>query len=158
MIHRRIKKHMLREHLHVHCRRQPITIANLMFEHPTQPSSIVLEIANVQAIILMKQDDDDTDWEISNNKSSDNGESTLSLDIKEDDLDIRQEVLHLDQVDRDKTIRTTRVPLLQKPSCADTVIACAPLPNLRHPAGAIAPSLPIRQMSVINISRESDVV
>jgi len=40
-----------------------------MFEYPTQPSSIVLEIANVRAIILMNQDDDNTDWDISNDES-----------------------------------------------------------------------------------------
>ena len=40
-IHRRIKKHTLREHLHVHSRRQPIIIANQMFELPTQPLSTV---------------------------------------------------------------------------------------------------------------------
>jgi hypothetical protein len=142
----------------VHYRRQPIFIANQMFEHPTQPSSIVLEIANIRAIILMKQDDDDVDREISNDESEDLGESTLSSDIEEDDLDIRQEVLHLDQARRDKTIRTTRVPPPKKRSRADTVIARAPLPNLRHPAGAIAPPLLKRQKSVINISRESDVV
>jgi hypothetical protein len=129
-----------------------------MFEHPTQPSSIVLEIANIRAIILMKQDDDDVDREISNDESEDLGESTLSSDIEEDDLDIRQEVLHLDQARRDKTIRTTRVPPPKKRSRADTVIARAPLPNLRHPAGAIAPPLLKRQKSVINISRESDVL
>jgi len=38
-IHRRIKKHTLRERLHVHCRRQPILIANQMFE--LQPSLCV---------------------------------------------------------------------------------------------------------------------
>ena len=88
---------------------------------------------------MMKQDDDDIDREISNDESEDLGESTLSSDIEEDDLDIRQEVLHLDQARRDKTIRTTRVPPPKKRSRADTVIARAPLPNLRHPAGAIAP-------------------
>jgi hypothetical protein len=40
-------------------------IPNQMFELPSQPSSIVLEIANVRAVTLMKQDDDDTDREIS---------------------------------------------------------------------------------------------
>jgi hypothetical protein len=129
-----------------------------MFEHPTQPSSIVLEIANIRAILPMKQDDDDVEREISNDESEDLGESTLSSDIEEDDLDIRQEVLHLDQARRDKTIRTTRVPPPKKRSRADTVIARAPLPNLRHPAGAIAPPLLKRQKSAINISRESDVV
>jgi hypothetical protein len=137
----------------VHYRRQPIFIAKQMFEHPTQPSSIVLEIANIRARILMKQDDDDVDQEISNDESEDLGDSTMSSDIKEDDLDIRQEVLRLDQAHRDKTIRTTRVPLPKKPSRADTVIARAPLRNRRHPARAIAPRLLKCQMSVINISR-----
>src|SRR5882757_10661186 len=129
-----------------------------MFEHPTQPSSIVLEIANIRAIILMKYDDDDVDRGISNDESEDLGESTLSSDIEEDDLDIRQEVLHLDQVRRDKTIRTTRVPPPKKRSRVDTVIARTSLPNLRHPAGAIAPPSLKRQKSVINISLEPDVV
>jgi len=68
-----------------------------MIEHLTQPSSIVLEIANVRAIILMMPDDDDIDREISNDEREDPGQSTLSSDIEEDDFDIRQEVLHLDQ-------------------------------------------------------------
>jgi len=129
-----------------------------MFRHSTQPSSILLEIPNARAIILMMQDDDDADREISHDRSEDPGESTLSSDIEEDDLDIRQQVLHLDQVHHDKTIRTTRVPLPKKQSCAENVIAHAPLPNLRHPAGAIAPPLLKCQKSVINISPESDVV
>jgi hypothetical protein len=129
-----------------------------MFEHPTQLSSIVLEIANVRAIILMKQDTDNTDRQISNDESEDPVQSTLSSDIKEDNLDIPQEVLHLDQACLDKTIRTTRVPLPKKQSCTDTVIVRAPLPNLQHPAGAIAPPLLKRQKSVINISCESNVV
>jgi hypothetical protein len=43
-------------------------IPDEIIELPTQPSSIALEIANVRAIILMKQDDDDTDREISQNE------------------------------------------------------------------------------------------
>jgi hypothetical protein len=77
-----------------------------MFESPTQPSSIVLEIANIRAMMLMKQDNDDIDREISNDESQDLAESTVSSNIKEDDLDIRQEVLHLDQACRDKSIQT----------------------------------------------------
>jgi hypothetical protein len=50
------------------------------------------------------------------------------------------------------------VPPPKKRSRADTVIARAPLPNLRHPARAIAPPLLKCQKSVINISHESDVV
>jgi len=75
-----------------------------MFELPTQLSSIVLEIANVRAIIRMNQEDDDTNQEISNDGSEGAGESTLSSNIEEDDLDIRQQVLHLDQARRHKTI------------------------------------------------------
>jgi hypothetical protein len=117
-----------------------------------------LEIATVRAIILMKQYNDDIDWEISNDKTEDHAECTLSSDIEEDNLDIRQEVLHLDLACHHKTIPTTRVPLAMKRSCADTVIGRAPVPNLRHSARAIAPRLLKGQKSVINISHESDVV
>jgi len=157
-IHRRIKKDTLKEHLHVHRRRQPIFIADQLFELPTQPSSIVLEIANVRAIMLMRQDDDDTNREISENKSEDHGEFTSSSDIEEDNLDNQQEVLHLDQERRDQTIWTTRVPLRKKRRPADTVIARTSLPNLQHLAWAIAPPLLQCQKSIINISRVSDIV
>jgi hypothetical protein len=59
----------------------------------------------------MKQDDDDTNQEISNDKSEDLGALTMFSDIEEDHLHYRQQVLHLDQARRDKTIRATRVPL-----------------------------------------------
>jgi len=157
-IHRRMKKHILREQLHVHCRRQPILIANQMFEHPTQLSSIELEIASVWVIILMKQDEDDTDREITNDECEDSVESTLWSDFEEEDLDIGQKVLHQDQARRDKTIRTTRVLLRKTQSHADTVIARTPLPNLLHPVRAIAPPLRKGHKSAINISCESDVV
>jgi hypothetical protein len=65
-----------------------------MCELPTQPSSIVLEIATNCAIIPRKQDDDNTDPEISENQCEDVGESTLLFDIEEDNLDNQQEVLH----------------------------------------------------------------
>ena len=48
------------------------------------------------------------------------------------------------------------VPLPEKRSRADTVIACTPRLNLRHPAGAIAPTLANCHKSSINILRESD--
>jgi hypothetical protein len=142
----------------MHCRRQPIFIADQMFVHLNQPSSIVLEIANICAIILITQDDNDTNSEISKNESEDLGESTLSSDIQDDDLANLREVLHLDQACRDETSRTGRVPLPKKRSRVDTVIARTALPNLRHPAGAMAPPLLICQKSAINISRESDIV
>jgi len=64
----------------------------------------VLEIADVHAKIHMKQDDDDPDrGEISDDISNDPGESTLSSDIEEDDLDNMQEVLHQDRACRDET-------------------------------------------------------
>jgi len=106
----------------------------------------------------MKQDDNDTDRDISENESEDLGESPVSCDIEEDDLDDQQEVLHQDQARRDKTIRNTRVPPPKKLSRADTVIARTSIPNLRHPAGAMAPPLLKRQKSTINISRESEIV
>jgi hypothetical protein len=65
-----------------------------MCELPTQPSSIVLEIATNRAIIPRKQDDYNTNPEISENQSEDIGELTSLSDIEEDNLDNQQEVLH----------------------------------------------------------------
>jgi len=110
------------------------------------------DLADIQAVIMIWQDDDDTDWVISNDESEDLGESPLSSHIEEDDLDNRQEVLHQGQARLDETIRPTRVPLPKKRSCAHTVIARASLS-----VGAIAPPLLKRQKSSINISRVSDV-
>jgi hypothetical protein len=86
----------------------------------------------------MRQDDDDTDRDISENECEAAGVSTLSSDIKEENLFKQQEVIHLDQAPCDTTIRTTRVPLATKTHRTDTVIACTSLPNLGHAAGAIA--------------------
>jgi len=83
--------------MHMQYRRQPIFIADQMFELPTQPASILLDLANVHAIILMKQDDDDTDQEISEHKSEDPGESTSSSDIEVEDSDNQQEVQNPDR-------------------------------------------------------------
>jgi hypothetical protein len=68
--------------------------------------------------------DDDTDQDISDIESKDTGESTLSSNIKEDDLDHQLEVLLLGQPGRDKSLRTTRVPLPKTCSRADTYNAC----------------------------------
>jgi hypothetical protein len=128
-----------------------------MFE--LQPSCIVLAIGIDHAIILMKQDDNDTDGEeISADNIEDSGESTLSSDIEVDNLDDPHEVLHLDQARHEKITQTTRVRLRKKWIRADTVIARTLLPNLRHPAGAIAPPLLNRQISTINIFLAFDIV
>ena len=101
--------------------------------------------------------DDDTDQDIGDDASEDAGESTLSSDIEEDDLDHQQEVLHLGQARRDKSLRTTRVPLPKKRSRADTVIARPPLPNSRNLPAAMAPPLLKRQKSaLLNKFSESD--
>jgi hypothetical protein len=55
----------------------------------------VVVISNVVAIIFIREDDDNTDWEISNDESHDVGASTMSSDIEEDDLDNLKEVLHV---------------------------------------------------------------
>jgi hypothetical protein len=106
----------------------------------------------------MKHNDNNTDREIIENESQGLGESTLSSDIEEDDFNNQQEVLHVVQARPDKTIQTTRVPPPKKRSHADTVIARTSLPNMRHPAGAMAPPVLNRQKSTINISRKSDIV
>jgi len=144
--------------MHVHCRTQPICIPNQKFKLPTQPSCIVLEITNVQAMIIINQNDDDTDWEIRNDECVNSQESTASSHIKNDDLDIQQEVSHLVQARRDKTIQSTNVPLAKKQSHANTVIARIPLPNLRHPVGAIISPVLKRGSSAIYIACEANVV
>jgi len=101
--------------------------------------------------------DDETDQEIGDDDSEDTGESTLSSDIEGDDLDHQQEVLHLGQVRRDKSLRTTRVPLPNKWSRANNVIAYPPLPNSQNLPAAMAPPLVKRQKSsLLNKLSESD--
>ena len=103
----------------------------------------------------MKQGDD-TDQELSDDRSEDAGESTISSDIEEDDLDHQQKVLLPGQVRLDKSLRTPRVPLPKKQSPADTVIARPPVPNYPNPAGAMAPPLLKREKStLLNRSSES---
>ena len=100
---------------------------------------------------------DETDQEISDDDSEDTGESTLSSDIEEHDLDNQQEVLHLGQARRNKSLRTSRVPLPKRWSRADTVIACLPRPNSRNLPVAMAPPLLKHQKSsLLNILSESD--
>jgi hypothetical protein len=82
----------------------------------------------------------------------------LSSNIENDNLDNQQDVLHRDQARRDKTRWTTRVPLPNQQSHTDTVIPCTALPNLAHPAGAIALPLLKLPKSTINILHKSDVV
>jgi len=145
------------EHWHMHSSRQPLFIADQMLE--LQPSCIVLEITNFCTILHMKQDNDNTDREeISDDDSGDAGESTLSSNIEEDNLDNQHAVLHLDQARRDGILWTTRVPLPMKQNCANTDIARTSLQNLRHPAGAMAPPLLKRPKSTLNIIPESGIV
>jgi len=108
----------------------------------------------------MKQDDD-TNQDIgdgeSEGESEDTGESTLSTDIEQDDLDHQQEVLLLGQARRDKSLQTTRVPLPKKRSRADSVIACPLLPNSRKPPGPTAPPLlKCQKSALLNKLFESD--
>jgi len=109
-------------------------------------------------ISLVKQDHD-TDQQLSHDKGEDPGESTISSDIDEDNLDHQQEVLLPGQAHWDKSLRTTRVPLPKNWSHANTVIARPPLPNSQHPAAAMAPALLKRKKStLLNKSSESDCV
>ena len=148
----------MRGHLNVLWRSQLIFIADEMFELLTRPSTIVLENANVRAMIILKQDDDDPNREIGVNCSEHPGESTLLSNIEEDDFDNQHQVLHPDQVRHDKTLWTPSVPLPNKWSRADSAIGCTSLSHLRHPAGAIAPPLLKPPKSALNILCESDVV
>jgi len=101
--------------------------------------------------------DDETDQAIGDDVSEKTRQSTLSSDIEEDDLDHHQVVLHVGQACRDKSLRSTSVPLSMKLSRADTVIAHPPLPNSRNLPAAMAPPLLKHQKSFPLIkSSESD--
>jgi hypothetical protein len=52
----------------------------------------------------MLQDDDNTNWELSEIEMTDPGESTLSSDMEEDDLDNQSGILHLNWAHHDQTI------------------------------------------------------
>jgi len=93
--------------------------------------------------------DDDTDPDIGDAKSEDPGRSSISSNIKEDDLDHHQEVMLLGQAQRDKSLPNTRDPQPKKRSHADTGIAHPPLINFQNPAGATAPPLLRRQQSTL---------
>jgi len=101
--------------------------------------------------------DDKTNHVFGDGNSEDTGESTFSSNIEEDNFDHLQEVLYLAQARRDKSLRTTMVPLRKKRSLGDTVIAYPPFPNSRHLPAAMAPPLLKHQTSsLVNILSEPD--
>ena len=101
----------------------------------------MLEMADVDAINLFKQDDDNTDCEITDRTSEYTGVPNLDPDIKEDNLDNQQEVLHLGEVCHNQKLQTSRVWLPPNVTSADTVIGPSPLQDLGNPAGPVRPLL-----------------
>ena len=57
------------------------------------------------------EEDANTDQEIGDDESENRGQSTILSDIEKDDLDHQLEFLLLGKARRDKSLRTTRVPL-----------------------------------------------
>jgi len=109
--------------------------------------------------ISLVEEDANTDQEIGDDESENRGQSTILSDIEKDDLDHQLEFLLLGKARRDKSLRTTRVPLSTKWWCADTVIACSPLPNSRNPAGEMAsPMLRHRKLAILIKLSMSDSV
>jgi hypothetical protein len=92
---------------------------------------------------------DDTDQEIGDVAKEDTVESTILSNIQADNLDHQQEVPRLGLVHWDKSLPTTRVPLLKKWSRADTVLECPPFPNTRNLPTAMSPPLFKCQMSCL---------
>jgi len=121
---------------------------------PHCPSNICLPMLCLHVLycrwlmspISWLRQDDNTNLEIHNNEGKGTGESPLSSDIEEDNLDYQQVDLLLGKACRNKSLQTTRVPLPKQQSHADTVIAHSLLPSFRNPAGAMAPPLPKCQM------------
>jgi len=105
-------------------------------------------MANVNSMISMGLNDDDTYCEVRHDETEEPGESTLSSDIEVDNLDNQQQVLYLYPVPHYETLWTTRVPLLKTQRHAATMIARTPLADLRHPPRAIA-------LPLIKLQRQS---
>jgi hypothetical protein len=118
----------------------------------------VLAIANVLTRIVLKQDNDDTDWEICDNGCESSRESTLVSDIEEDNVDKWHDDFDKDQVGHYKPLGTRRALQQRKRSNTDTAVAHTLLSNLGHLAGAITPALLKCEKSTINIFCQSDVV
>jgi hypothetical protein len=67
-------------------------IADQLFELTIQPSSKMLEIANIRAMTRLEQDDFNSDQEVREHKSKDSEESTLSSNIEDGNLHNQQEI------------------------------------------------------------------
>jgi len=156
-----VKNHYSQKHQEAHLERALAfkKAANLHF-----PSKVCIPIIChcasycgwLISLVSLMNHDDETDQEIGDDDSEDTGQSTLSSDIDEDDLHHHQKVLHLGQACWDKSLRTTRVPLPKKRSCADTVIAHPPLANSRNlPAAMVPPQLKREKSSLLNKSSGS---
>jgi hypothetical protein len=86
--------------------------------------------------------DDKTNYKIGDDDSEDTGDSTMSSDIDEENLDNQEDVLHLGQACRGMSFCTTRVQLPKERSHTDIIIARPLLPNSRYlPATMALPQL-----------------
>ena len=101
--------------------------------------------------------DNDTNQDIADGESDETGETTLSSDIEEVDLDHQQEVLLLDKACPDTSSESPRVPLPKIRCHADTVIGRTLVSHPRKPPGSIAsPLLKRHKSALLNKSSESD--
>jgi hypothetical protein len=104
--------------------------------------------------------DDDTDQDIGDDEGEgereDTGETTLSSDIDKDNLDHPQMVLLRGQARREKSSRTTWVPLPKTPSRADTVIERPLLPNSRESPGSIGPPPLLKGQKSAHLNKSSE--
>jgi len=107
----------------------------------------------------MKQDED-TDQSIgddeSEGKREDTGDSTISSDIEEDDLDHQVQFPLFGQAHWDKSLRNTRVLLTKKLSCANTASARPLLPNSWTPLGSVAPPPLLKHQNSTFLNKSSD--
>jgi len=109
-------------------------------------------------MISLVKKDDNTNHEITNDKCDQSRYFTLSFNIAQDDLDdLQNDVLRLSQMCLDELLQTKRVPLQNKQSCADTVIAHPPPPISQISARVMPSQLLICQMlTLFNKECKSD--
>jgi hypothetical protein len=115
-------------------------------------------ISPISSIVQQDDTNQDSGEGESESEREDNEENTLSSDMEEDYLDHQQQVLLVGQACRGKSSHTTRDPLPQNRSHADTVIALLLLPNPRNPPGSMAPPLlKCQKSALLSKSSESDL-
>jgi len=108
-------------------------------------------------LIWLVNKKEDKDQEIGEDEGEDTWEAIIPSDIEENDFNQQKEVIHSGKVHRDKSFRTTRVPLTKIQTNPESVVACPLLRNAWDPPVRMAaPLVKCQKSTLLNIILESD--